>query len=135
MGNWADSHPERDSIEPSRQRLALSVWKCAILLAMHEQKEQVELRHMLTAIYYSQDWFKNLIKMASAISASEWQRDVDKLEALVVDRGGKIRYEEAYRKFSNKRKREFDEMVQALHSQARVQIAVDNRKSYLEVIV
>lgn len=134
MGNWADSHPERDSIEPSRQRLALSVWKCAILLAMHEQKEQVELRHMLTAIYYSQDWFKNLIKMASAISASEWQRDVDKLEALVVDRGGKIRYEEAYRKFSNKRKREFDEMVQALHSQARVQIAVDNRKSYLEVI-
>jgi hypothetical protein len=101
---------------------------------MHEQKEQVELRHMLTAIYYSQDWFKNLIKMASAISASEWQRDVDKLEALVVDRGGKIRYEEAYRKFSNKRKREFDEMVQALHSQARVQIAVDNRKSYLEVI-
>jgi hypothetical protein len=135
MGNWADSHPERDSIEPSRQRLALSVWTCAILLAMHEQKEQVELRHMLTAIYYSQDWFKNLIKMASAISASEWQRDVDKLEALVVDRGGKIRYEEAYRKFSNKRKREFDEMVQALHSQARVQIAVDNRKSYLEVIV
>jgi hypothetical protein len=134
MGNWADNHQERDSIEPSRQRLALSVWKCAILLAMHEQKEQVELRHMLTAIYYSQDWFKNLIKMASAISASEWQRDVDKLEALVIDRGGKIRYEEAYRKFSNKRKREFDEMVQALHSQARVQIAVDNRKSYLEVI-
>ena len=134
MGNWAESHPERDSIEPSRQRLALSVWKCAILLAMHEQKEQVELRHMLTAIYYSQDWFKNLIKMASAISASEWQRDVDKLEALVVDRGGKIRYEEAYRKFSNKRKREFDEMVQALHSQARVQVAVDNRKTYLEVI-
>jgi hypothetical protein len=134
MGNIAEKHPDSESIEPSRQRLALSVWKCAILLAMHEQKEEVELRHMLTAIYYSQDWFKNLIKMASAISASEWQRDVDKLEALVIDRGGKIRYEEAYRKFNNKRKREFDEMVQALHSQARVQIAVDNRKSYLEVI-
>ena len=134
MGNIAENHPNSESIEPSRQRLALSVWKCAILLAMHEQKDEVELRHMLTAIYYSQDWFQNLIKMASAISASEWQRDVDKLEALVIDRGGKIRYEEAYRKFNNKRKREFDEMVQALHSQARVQIAVDNRKSYLEVI-
>jgi hypothetical protein len=135
MGEFAESHPERESIEPSRQRLALSVWKCAILLAMYDKQEEVKLKHMLTAIRYSEEWFNNLIKMASAISASEWQRDVDKLEALVMDRGGKIRYEEAYRKFNNKRKREFDEMVQALHSQARVQIVVENRKSYLEVIV
>jgi len=134
MGNASESHPQAESIEPSRQRLALSVWKCAILLAMYDQSEEVTLRHMLTAIYYSEEWYANLVRMASAISASEWQRDVDKLEALVADRGGKIRYEEAYRKFNNKRKREFDEMVQALHSQARVQIVVDNRKSYLEVI-
>lgn len=134
MGNFAESHPEKESIEPSRQRLALSIWKCAILLAMYEQSEEVKLRHMLTAIHYSEDWFANLVKMASAISASEWQRDVDKLEALIIDRGGRIRYEEAYRKFNNKRKREFDEMVQALQSQARVGIVTDNRKSYLEVI-
>ena len=134
MGEFADNHPERESIEPSRQRLALSVWKCAILLAMYEGQEEVKLHHMLTAIRYSEEWFNNLVKMASAISASEWQRDVDKLEALVMDRGGKIRYEEAYRKFNNKRKREFDEMVQALHSQARVQIVVESRKTYLEVI-
>ena len=134
MGEFADNHPERESIEPSRQRLALSVWKCAILLAMYERQEEVKLHHMLTAIRYSEEWFNNLVKMASAISASEWQRDVDKLEALVMDRGGKIRYEEAYRKFNNKRKREFDEMVQALHSQARVQIVVESRKTYLEVI-
>jgi hypothetical protein len=135
MGEFAENHPEHESIEPSRQRLALSVWKCAILLAMYDRQEEVKLIHMLTAIRYSEDWFNNLVKMASAISASEWQRDVDKLEALVMDRGGKIRYEEAYRKFNNKRKREFDEMVQALHSQARVQIVVENRKSYLEAIV
>lgn len=134
MGNISESHPQAESVEPSRQRLALSVWKCAILLAMYDKSEEVGLRHLLTAIYYSEEWYRNLIKMASAISASEWQRDVDKLETLVMDRGGKIRYEEAYRKFSNKRKREFDEMVQALHSQARVQITVENRKSYLEVI-
>ena len=72
--------------------------------------------------------------MASAISASEWQRDVDQLEAYVVDRGGRVRYEEAYRKFNNKRKREFDDMVEALRSQARVISVVDNRKTYLEVV-
>lgn len=134
MGNFAENHPEYESIEPSRQRLALSIWKCAILLAMHDQSEQVELRHMLVAIHYAEDWFANLVEMASAISNSEWQRDVDKLESLVMDRGGRIRYEEAYRKFNNKRKREFDEMVQALQSQARVQPVIENQKTYLEVI-
>lgn len=134
MGNYTEQHPERESIEPSRQRLALSVWKCAVLLAMYEKSEEVQLRHLLTAIYYAEEWFDNLVQMANAISASEWQRDVDKLEAFVVDRGGSVRYEEAYKKFASKRKREFDEMIQALQSQARVQIVVDNRKSFLEVI-
>jgi hypothetical protein len=134
MGNFAESHPEKESIEPSRQRLALSVWKCAVLLAMYEQSEEVQTRHLLAAIMYSEEWFDNLVQMAGAISASEWQRDVDRLEALIVDKGGKIRYEEAYKKFNNKRKREFDEMVQALHSQARAQIVIEERKTYLEVI-
>jgi hypothetical protein len=130
MGNWAENHKEKDSIEPSRQRLALSIWKCAVLLAMYDRSEEVTEQHMITAIYYSEDWFWNLVEMAGAISASEWQRDVDKLETLIIDKGGKLRYEEAY----NKRKREFDEMVQALYSQARVQQVVENQKTYLEVI-
>jgi hypothetical protein len=135
MGNFAENHPERESIEPSRQRLALSVWKCAVLLAMYDKSEEVKLRHLLTAIMYSEEWFWNLTQMAGAISASEWQRDVDRLETLIMDKGGRIRYEEAYKKFNNKRKREFDEMVQALHSQARAQIVIEERKTYLEVIV
>jgi hypothetical protein len=134
MGNVAESHSEKESIEPSRQRLALSVWKCAILLAMYEKSDEVKLSHMLIAIRYSEEWFENLVRMAGAISASEWQRDVDRLEAFVVDRGGRVRYEEAYRKFSNKKKREFDDMIEALRSQARVGAVVDSRKTYLEVI-
>jgi hypothetical protein len=134
MGNFAESHREKESIEPSRQRLALSVWKAATLLAMHDKCDEVKLSHLLTAIYYSEEWFENLVRMASAISASEWQRDVDALEAFIVDRGGRVRYEEAYRKFSNKKKREFDDMVEALSSQARVRAVVDNRKTYLEVL-
>ena len=135
MGNYTENHPDKESIEPSRQRLALSVWKCAVLLAMYERSEQVELEHLLTAIMYSEEWFWNLVQMAGAISASEWQRDVDRLEALIADKGGRMRYEDAYKKFNSKRKREFDEMVQALYSQARVQTVVESQKTYLEVIV
>lgn len=134
MGDYTTGHPNEESIEPSRQRLALSVWKIAVLLAMYDKSEKVEIVHMLIAIHYAEGWFKNLVRMAGAISASEWQRDVDSLEAVILQRGGKMRYEEAYKKFSNKRKREFDEMVDALRSQARVNVFVEGHKTFLELI-
>jgi predicted N-acyltransferase len=71
--------------------------------------------------------------MAGAISASEWQREVDNLEAVILSKGGRMRYEEAYKKFSNKRKREFDEMVEALRSQARLNVKMENQKIFLEL--
>jgi predicted N-acyltransferase len=72
--------------------------------------------------------------MAGAISASEWQREVDNLEAAILSKGGRMRYEEAYKKFSNKRKREFDEMVEALRSQARLNVKMENQKIFLELV-
>lgn len=134
MGNFTSGHPNEESIEPSRQRLALSAWKIAVLLAMHDRAERVELKHMLVSISYCEGWFKNLVRMAGAISASEWQREVDNLEAVILAKGGRMRYEEAYKKFSNKRKREFDEMVEALRSQARLNIFMENQRTFLELI-
>ena len=101
---------------------------------MYERSEKVQLRHVLIAIHYTEGWYANLVRMAGAISASEWQRDVDSLETVVLSKGGKMRYEEAYKKFGNKRKREFDEMVEALRSQARLQLVVEGRATYLELM-
>lgn len=134
MGDYTHGHPNEESIEPSRQRLALSAWKIAVLLAMHDRSEKVQLKHILISIHYCEGWFKNLIRMAGAISASEWQREVDNLEAVILSKGGRMRYEEAYKKFSNKRKREFDEMVEALRSQARLNVVMDNQKTFLELL-
>ncbi len=133
MGNFTQGHENEESIEPSRQRLALSIWKCAVLLAMYDRSDEVQLRHMLIAIHYSEDWFRNLVRMAGAISASEWQREVDELETLVTSKGGRMRYEEAYRRFGAKRKREFDEMVEALKSQGRMLVMNEQNKLFLEV--
>lgn len=134
MGEFTHGHNHEESIEPSRQRLALSIWKIAILLAMYERSLQVELRHMLIAIHYGEGWFKNLVRMAGAISASDWQREVDSLEALITSKGGRIRYEEAFKKFGNKKKREFDDMIESLHNQARINIVFDGNKRLLETI-
>lgn len=134
MGEYTSGHQNEDSIEPSRQRLALSIWKIAVLLAMYDRSLKVELRHMLTAIHYGEGWFKNLVRMAGDISASEWQREIDALEALITTKGGRIRYEEAFKRFGDKKKREFDEMIESLHSQARINITFEGNKRFLETV-
>ena len=135
MGTFTEGHPHEESIEPSRQRLALSIWKAAILLAMYDRSDEVELHHVLIAIYYSENWFANLVRMAQSISESEWQRELDGLEAFIANKGGKVRFDEAFRRFGNKKKREFDEMIEALRSQGRMRMYVDNQKTYLETQV
>lgn len=133
MGEYTNGHDHEESIEPSRQRLALSIWKCAILIAMYDKSDEVELKHMLIAIHYSEDWFRNLVRMAGAISASEWQREVDQVESMIASKGGRMRYEDVYKRFANKRKREFDEMLDALKSQGRLGVSSESGKMYLEV--
>ena len=44
-----------------------------------------------------------------------------------------MRYEDVYKRFANKRKREFDEMVDALKSQGRLGVSSEAGKIYLEV--
>jgi hypothetical protein len=134
MGDYTNGHPNEESVEPSRQRLALSVWKIAVLIAMYERSEKVQVAHVLIAIHYAEGWFKNLVRMAGAISASEWQREVDSLEALIATRGGRLRYEEAFKKFGDKKKREFDDMIESLHSQARINVTFENNKKFLETL-
>ena len=134
MGEFTSGHDSEESVEPSRQRLALSIWKIAILLAMYDRSLRVELKHMLIAIHYGEGWFVNLVRMAGAISASEWQREIDALEALITSRNGRIRYEEAFKKFGSKKKREFDEMIESLHSQARIHIVFEGNKRFLETV-
>ena len=133
MGSFTEGHPNEESIEPSRQRLSLSIWKCAILLAMYDRSDEVEISHMVIAIHYAEGWFTDLVRMASSISESEWAREVDSLEAFVTNKGGKVRYDEAYKRFGNKKKREFDEMLETLRSQGRLRVYVDNSKTVLEV--
>ena len=135
MGVFAEGHANEESIEPSRQRLALSIWKVAILLAMYEKSDVVELRHILVAIHYAEGWFANLVRMAQSISESEWQRELDELETFVANKGGKARFDEVFRRFGSKRKREFDEMIESLRSQGRLRLYVDNSKTYLETQV
>lgn len=101
-------------IATTSERTIHSTLKLAALLAMDEKSKRIELHHMLTAIGYAGEWITNAIIVASMVSESEWQRDVDKLEQFINSKGGSVSYPVAARHFADKRPFEFEEMLQAL---------------------
>lgn len=103
-------------IGTTSDRMVISTLKLACLLAMDDRCMKVEMRHVLQAIAYAGEWFDNASRVASMISESEWQRDVDTLEDFIMSKGGTAAYGVAYKQFPDKRPTEFDEMVQALES-------------------
>ena len=104
----------REVISTTAERTVHSTLKLAALLAMDERCKRIEMRHMLAAIGYAGEWFSNAVLMASMVSESEWERDVDRLEQFINGRGGSVSYGVAYRHFTDKRPMEFEEMIMAL---------------------
>ena len=96
------------------ERMIHSTLKLAALLAMDDRVKIIQPEHMLSAIGYAGEWFGNIVLMASMVSESEWQRDVDKLEQFINSKGGTVSYAVAYRAFQDKRPFEFEEMIAAL---------------------
>jgi hypothetical protein len=101
-------------IATTSERTVHSTLKLAAILAMDEKSKRIELKHMLQAIGYAGEWITNAVTMASMVSESEWQRDVDKLEQFINSKGGSVSYAVAYRHFQDKRPFEFEEMIAAL---------------------
>lgn len=121
----AEDSPYAEIISTTAARMVISTLKLATLLAMDDRSQTVKLIHVLQAISYAGEWFDNSVQVASMVSESDWQRDVDKLENFINAKGGKIGYPAAYRAFKDKRPFEFEEMLSALESRGvlnRVQV-------------
>lgn len=129
----AANTPYADIIDSTSDRMTLTVLKLAGLLTMHDRGNKITLEHMLQAISYAGEWFDNAVRVASMISESEWQRDVDKLEQFINSKGGRVNYNVAYRAFSNKRPFEFEEMLNALESRGILNRIQNGSRWVLEV--
>lgn len=125
----------REVIDSTSDRMTLSVLKLAALLAMHERKQKIDLDHMLQAISYSGRWFDNAVRVASMISESEWQRDVSRLEELIVSKGGNLSWHRAYQQFPEKKTKDFEEMVAALESRGTLIRRQVGSRWHLEVTI
>lgn len=112
----AEESPYSEIIGTTSARMIISTLKLAALLAMDDRSLTIKTMHVLQAIGYAGEWYDNAVTVASMVSESEWQRDVEKLEQFVAQRGNKAGYSAAYRNFPEKRPFEFDELVQALEA-------------------
>jgi hypothetical protein len=119
-------------LEAAASRLNNSVLKAATLLAMSDCCDEVELRHMLTAINYCGQWFEHLVEMTNRISESDWKRQQDRLAHFLQSKGGESSWEQAYRQFNSElRHRQFLELVQSLEESGQLILQKEKSKRVL----
>lgn len=120
-------------LEPCANRLNKMVLKLATLLAMSENKEEVSLPYMLTAIRYCEKWYQHLITVVRMVGLTEFASQVDALVASVV--GGKRKYTEVRRQFKNLTQRQWTEILSAAQDQYLVRLEKEAKTDvvYIEV--
>lgn len=131
MNNVLDSK-FREAVEPATHRLAITMWKCAALMAMWHGAEKIELEHVLITLKYVERWFYDLSRMAASIVANDWERDLDHILAYLSKKGGRAYSADVYGNiFRDRRLQEFNDMVNALAAQGvlRVDDTVPSRRA------
>ena len=92
----------------------------AALLAVHDRSEKIELKHLLYVLREAETWFADLIRMAGAVSSSEFEGQVNAVEQYVASFKGGVHPSRIYRKFSGTRTGDLDEFLRSLRLQGRV---------------
>lgn len=122
-----------DIINPSLVRMGITIRKCASLLALSDGLEQAEVKHVVKAIQYAEEWVKNLFIVAEQISASDFERNCDLVEQFVKERDNKVKLEFVNRRFKAWRVRDLQESVNALVSQGRIRELSGKEGKWLEI--
>lgn len=122
-----------DILNPSLVRMGVTIRKCASLLALVEGRNDADVKHVLQAIQAAEEWVKNLFIVAEKISASDFERNCDEVEAYVKAKDGKIKLEFVNRRFKAWRVRDLQESIGALCSQGRLREISDKAGKWLEV--
>jgi hypothetical protein len=129
----AEESPYAEIISSTTERMIITTLKLATLLAMDDRSHTVKRTHMLQAIAYAGEWFDNAVTVASMVSESEWQRNVDDLERYINSKGGRVSYGTAYSQFKSMKPKDFEDMVTALQQRGVLNRIGNGNKWVLEL--
>lgn len=135
LDKLADSHPTRSEVlVPGAQRLGVTMLKCAALLAMLDESDEIEMHHMLTAIKYGTEWAKYMEQLASQVSKTAEARDLEELEELIAASAGPLNYSKALKHFKGRKTvREFNELIDFLVQSGVVKVDTKGNVKRLEL--
>lgn len=128
LGTAAAESDMAKMLEPVADRMAKSILKAACLLAMSEQSTKVKMRHMVKAIELGEEWFNNMMIIATKIRESHWQTEQDEVIAVLDAANGRMTWHAMYRKFRGKfRPKQFEEIITALSESGEVVAKLESR--------
>lgn len=90
-----------DVIEPALTRHMESMLKAAGVCAMYRGDSKIDLDDALHAVRALEGWVKNLVQVADLVSAGDFQRRADELEAFLRQVGGTTSGAKIYHRFKN----------------------------------
>lgn len=95
----ANKHELSEVLLPTTDRMGTSVMKCAILIAMSEKANRVEMRHVLKAIALAEEWYQATATIAGRILHSSWSARQEELLTAARSRVDGITQQELYTRY------------------------------------
>ena len=133
-----EDHPRFEYIKPSLQRMSINVMKVAILFAMMNRRDRVEMPDVLNAHYLSCQWVEDLIVIVEGVSESYELRHLRALEEFVLDNDGLVTVAKSLKWATTRgmRRRDFWDAVEALGEMESLELVNDGkgRKSLRYVV-
>ncbi len=120
-------HPRFEYIKPCIERMSINIMKVAILFAMMNRRDLVEMEDVLNAHYISCQWVEDLIVIIEGVSESYELRHLRAVEEFILSKDGIVTVAQALKWATTKgmRRREFYEAVETLQEMEIVTIQDD----------
>lgn len=122
----------KELVRPIAARMAFSVMRLAVLLAMVEQQTRVQLEHVLRAIQYSEEWFQSAYTVVNRITGNAGydaqERILSSIKEL-ANRGGGVTEAEVFRRFRRSMDPvDFKKHLKALETASIIKLTPDAKK-------
>lgn len=114
MYRWSERRENWDLIEPSLTRISESMQKMAAISAIYRGDTVIQMEDVLHAVTATEEYFKNLHRMAALVSAGQFQRRADEIEMWVRGQNGvasKPKILHRFRNFIEKSPRELEDLL------------------------
>lgn len=122
----------KELIRPIAARLAFSVMRLAVLLAMVEQQTRVDIDHVLRAIQYSEEWFQSAYTVATRITGNAGYDAQERILATIKElsgRGTLLTESDVFRRFRrNMEYPDFKKHLKALETASIIQTVMHPKK-------